>query len=415
MELSSTAVMAALLLYFFNTFKTALGSLFRLILAYFVSSISVSSSQSEYSILSNYVYYLYQKHRLFRADNYRISLFSYSCDLWNLDGGEQVNPDRFQLDQGQYLLRSPRYGLMRVVLDITEGQAPNPPDWVSRTNFGQACTLTIQFVSHNQVQTFISDALDHYGKQRTNHFLRSYDSQSQSWINHTHSLGRGWNSLILPEAQKTRILNDAKQFFANKEFFEQTGIPYRRGLLLYGRPGTGKTTVVRCLQHELKIPLFVLNISLLDDGQLLAALSSLKVEKAIVLFEDIDVCTDVLHKREQDKSNRSKLTLSGFLNAIDGVQSPSGTYFVFTSNRPTQLDEAVLRTGRIDLREELHYLDSEMQRELITRLLPDLDSLDFDFTEDKRASDVQAFCLQQKLARPNKSDKFGLDPRSDGV
>lgn len=393
---STTAILIAISLYLLNTFKPYLEQLAILLYSTFVSSLSVNSSQSEYSVISKYVYHLYAHHRLLKVDKYRLSIFAYSCDVWTLTGEDTKNDAQVQLDEGIFFLRHPLYGLMQVQVKLLGSPQNGGVDWVSRSNFGEPCTLSVHFLSKNVIPTFLHDALQYVENNQPNHYLRAWSNQALSYLKFPANLGRSWDSIILPEAQKARILNDVRGFFSNEDIYQKLGIPYRRGLLLSGEPGTGKTTVVRGLQQELRIPLYVLNLSRLDDDSLIQALTEISTKKSLVLFEDIDVCTDVLHKRDQDKES-TKLTLAGFLNAIDGVQSPTGTYFIFTTNRPDVLDEAVVRTGRIDVKETLDYLDAELVKQFVLRFfgsdMPNLDS-DLKLSNKLKASDIQAECLK---------------------
>lgn len=391
---STTAILIAISLYLLNTFKPYLEQLGDLLWSAFVSSLSVNSSQSEYSVISKYVYHLYTDYRLLKVDKYRLSLFAYSFDVWTLTCENTKNDGQFQLDEGVFFLRHPLYGFMQIQVSLLGNPQNGGVDWVSRTNFGEPCKLSVHFLTKNVIPKFMQDALQYVEHSQPNHYLRAWATQSSGYMKYPANLGRSWDSIILPEEQKTRILNDVRGFFDNESIYLKLGIPYRRGMLLSGEPGTGKTTVVRGLQQELRIPLYVLNLSRLDDDSLIMALTEISSKKALVLFEDIDVCTNVLHKRGKS-TDSTKLTLAGFLNAIDGVQSPSGTYFIFTTNRPDVLDEAVVRTGRIDVKEVLEYLDADLVKQFVTRFFGSKLSIsDLDLTEDKiKASDIQAKCL----------------------
>lgn len=123
------------------------------------------------------------------------------------------------------------------------------------------------------------------------------------------------------------------------------GIPWRRGYLLHGAPGTGKTSLVRALASELGLDLCIVNLTssrLGDDG--LATLMASAPPQAILLMEDIDA---IFVGREKADAAPG-LSFSGLLNAIDGVYAQEGRILVMTTNHKERLDPALIRPGRID-------------------------------------------------------------------
>lgn len=155
-------------------------------------------------------------------------------------------------------------------------------------------------------------------------------------------------SVILDEGIDTAILNDVQDFLKSGDWYHQRGIPYRRGYLLYGPPGSGKTSFIQALAGELDYNICILNLSennLTDDR--LNHLMNHIPERSILLLEDIDAA---FNKRAQtDESGyQSGVTFSGLLNALDGVASAEECITFMTTNHPEKLDPALLRPGRVD-------------------------------------------------------------------
>ncbi|KAF9436922.1 hypothetical protein BGZ76_002546 [Entomortierella beljakovae] len=127
-------------------------------------------------------------------------------------------------------------------------------------------------------------------------------------------------------------------------------IPYRRGYLLYGPPGSGKTSFIQALAGELEYNICILNLSErgLTNDRLNHLLTNLP-ERSIMLLEDIDAA---FAKREKTQEGfQSMITFSGLLNALDGVASSEGRIIFMTTNHIEVLDPALIRPGRVDLRE----------------------------------------------------------------
>lgn len=179
---------------------------------------------------------------------------------------------------------------------------------------------------------------------------------------------RSLDTVFLVEGQKERILADINRFVASKKWYEDRGIPHRRGYLFSGPPGTGKTSLLLSLCGYYNRPMCIANISSFEkDADLLSAVVTLP-KNSIVVFEDVDRVEAVgeSDRIEVDESvprslARKRVTVSGLLNALDGVLTPSGMMFILTTNHPEKLDPALLRPGRIDVHEVIGLLGIKEQ------------------------------------------------------
>ena len=166
---------------------------------------------------------------------------------------------------------------------------------------------------------------------------------------------RPWVSVVTQDDIKERLLEDVQRFQLKEKYYHDHGMPYRCGYLLHGPPGTGKSSLAYSLAGKLDYGICVVNFAdkEMTDGDLMRQLASVPT-KCIVLVEDIDVALPS-EKRKQDidteKSKGSELvkpnlTLSGILNAIDGVESVESQIMVMTTNFKEHLDPALIRPGR---------------------------------------------------------------------
>ncbi len=187
-------------------------------------------------------------------------------------------------------------------------------------------------------------------------------------------LGRvTWDDITLPE----NILRDLREavegFFAQREIIESFGFTWKRGVLLVGPPGTGKTMVCKAAAASLP-DLPFLYVRSLDGynpiGQVFAR--ARKLAPCIVAFEDIDGLISA--------ENRTV-----FLNEMDGFASNEGLLIIASSNHPGKIDEALLkRPSRFDRVFHLGLPEKEERRafcehllkrsSLTDRLTPDFDS-----------------------------------------
>ncbi|TFK55112.1 hypothetical protein OE88DRAFT_1732380 [Heliocybe sulcata] len=160
---------------------------------------------------------------------------------------------------------------------------------------------------------------------------------------------RPLRSVVLEEGVAETIDQDLKSFLERRQWYADRGIPYRRGYLLYGPPGSGKTSFIQALAGSLSYDICVLNLSErgLTDDKLNHLLSNVP-ERSFILIEDVDAAFNKRVKTSED-GYQSAVTFSGFLNVLDGVASGEERIIFMTTNHIEKLDPALIRPGRVDL------------------------------------------------------------------
>ncbi|KAF5380833.1 hypothetical protein D9615_004065 [Tricholomella constricta] len=178
---------------------------------------------------------------------------------------------------------------------------------------------------------------------------------------------RPLQSVVLEPGVGNKIEEDVKSFLERRQWYADRGIPYRRGYLLHGPPGSGKTSFIQALAGSLSYDICLLNLSergLADDK--LNHLLSNAPERSFVLIEDVDAA---FNKRVQTTEDgyQSSVTFSGFLNALDGVASGEERIIFMTTNHVEKLDPALIRPGRVDVSELIDDSSSVQAKTLFTR------------------------------------------------
>lgn len=151
-----------------------------------------------------------------------------------------------------------------------------------------------------------------------------------------------------------KIHDDVARWLKSKEWYEQKGLLHRRGSLLFGPAGSGKSSLIRKVGQSLDLPVFAFELSTMTDQQLIGFWDEARRSgPCIIVMEDIDT---VFHKREPANPN-IKLSFECLLNCISGVEPAEGVYLFITTNKLEELDDALgvpnergvsTRPGRLD-------------------------------------------------------------------
>ena len=216
---------------------------------------------------------------------------------------------------------------------------------------------------------------------------------------------RPMDTVVLEKDQKEKVLADINEFLhpASPRWYANRGIPYRRGYLFVGPPGTGKTSLSFAIAGIFGLEIFC--VSLTNDPSLteedLGQLFNNLPRRCVVLLEDIDSAglvrrddspetidtskdkrdantqigveiakafKSVQDKSDKNNKNNQGISLSGLLNAIDGVASHEGRVLVMTTNHPDKLDDALIRPGRVDMKVGFKLASRSQIRQLFKRM-----------------------------------------------
>lgn len=177
---------------------------------------------------------------------------------------------------------------------------------------------------------------------------------------------RSLQSLYHPEDLTSDLLEDIRSFLDSKNVYADLGIPYRRGYLLAGPPGTGKSTLILGVASCFRLPIYsvLLRGADMTGGRLSQLLASCRKPSLIVL-EDID-CVKAATSRKQNGNNG--LTMADLLNVIDGIGASEDRVLFMTSNHPETLDPALTRSGRVDRKFYIDYARDEELRMFHNRI-----------------------------------------------
>ncbi|KID96200.1 mitochondrial chaperone BCS1, partial [Metarhizium majus ARSEF 297] len=210
-------------------------------------------------------------------------------------------------------------------------------------------------------------------------------TRPSSWRLAARRPKRSKETVILPGAITDFLIPDIREFLmtTTERWYTARDIPWRRGYLFFGPPGTGKTSFVTAIAAYFLLDIYTINLSEpnMTDANLLRLFRDLP-RRCMVLIEDIDVSgiqrdTDSKAvERNRGTTNRMAMitesfSFGGLLNAIDGVAAQEGRILIMTTNKPESLDEALIRPGRVDVKVEFHNATKQQSAALFRRMYGD--------------------------------------------
>lgn len=207
---------------------------------------------------------------------------------------------------------------------------------------------------HRFMKKLSNKARFHYKNNKR--ALITFNGNEMSSRNKNEIIQRSFSNVFIPTDTQEEITHIIRDFINRRDWYVSHKIPYHLGLLLYGKPGTGKTSVVQAIADMFDATIYSLSVDkLYMVGSYIRNTINYKPRTPdtyrILLIEDIDCC--MFNRDNSVKNDNESDGFGTLLNLLDGVDSPSNIIYIFTTNHVEKLDPALIRPGRIDLKVEI--------------------------------------------------------------
>lgn len=182
-------------------------------------------------------------------------------------------------------------------------------------------------------------------------------------------LNYSWDDFISTDSIKDSIKGSIDFWYHNRAWFKQKKIPHKRGILIYGYPGNGKTFLSKIIisQYELRIYQFNFSNPRVDNNDLINAFEEATDNgPSLFLLEDID------RVFETNAEKQTNVTKDCILNCIDGIRELNGLLIIATANNISNLDSAFInRPSRFDMIINIENPSKDLRMKYLQRLFKD--------------------------------------------
>lgn len=236
--------------------------------------------------------------------------------------------------------------------------------------------------------------------------------EGNEWSNKIFIAKRPLNTVAVESNVRKRLISNIDFFLKNKDWYISKGMTYKQTYILHGEPGTGKTSLIKAIGSHYNMDIYVLPIGMISDSSLMQAFMSVP-QNSIVIIEDFDSSSATQTRIKPVKKtgtfpqenaevaatpstdeNFNPLTLSGLLNALDGIISINGLLVFLTTNHLENIDPALLRKGRVNYIENISFLKDDSIKEQIMIYFPDHDIPDTYTFADISGAELEGYFLE---------------------
>ena len=227
-------------------------------------------------------------------------------------------------------------------------------------------------------ENLIEKSKEHYQKYISSNQNKTkivaYTYDDGFWEKTNDKPKRSLENIYLPKKDKDEIIQLINNFRSTKtkKRYNILNKPYKLNILLEGKWGAGKTSLVNAIASEYDYPIYSISFNgNMSDVRYQRSYQSIP-DQAIIIIEDIDglaAKSRSIKTTTTTGDNNNNISFSGLLNTLDGIFSKSGVITFITTNYKDNLDEALIRPGRINYIMTFDYAKKSEIRKMYKRFI----------------------------------------------
>jgi AAA+ superfamily predicted ATPase len=199
-------------------------------------------------------------------------------------------------------------------------------------------------------------------------------------------------NVIFENKNKKILCDEIDQWIKNKEWYNKRAITYKIGILLHGKPGNGKSSIIQAIAKKYNKDFCYCNIAdFSSDAAFINFMDSVN-NNSVLAIEDIDCA----YNGREKTSDNINVEFNTLLNCLSGGISCENVIIFITTNNIAKLDTALIRDGRCDIRIEVDNPNKELVEEYLFKFYGEYIRIPDNYTADKCMATIQRICISNK-------------------